>query len=129
MSAYSVAVSGLLAQSAVAGAHAQNIVNANVTGKPHPGPGDRTAYQPIDPVTISKEGYVAAAFVPRDPANVVFYDPDSSDSDADGLVAYPNVSLEEEIVGLLTAKNSYIANAKIISVQRDMDRELLDILA
>jgi len=129
MSAYSVAVSGLLAQSAVVGAHAQNIANAHVSGKPNPGPGDRKAYQPIDPVTISHEGSVAFSFVERDPGTANVYDPDSPDSDAEGLVAVPDVSLEEEIVGMLTAKNAYIADAKIIKIQREMDKELLDIIA
>jgi flagellar basal-body rod protein FlgC len=129
MSVYASAVSGLLAQSVVLGAHAQNIANAGVTGKPNPGPGDRVAYQPVDAVTISNEGSVAASLIPRDPSSVNFYDPDSIDSNDEGLVAYPNVSLEDEVVGLLTAKNSYIADAKVISVQRKLDKELLDIIA
>lgn len=130
MSAYSVAVSGLLAQSSVAAAHAQNIANAGVTGKPSPRPGERVAYQPIDPVTISTEGgNIAAQFVPVQPGSVTYYDPSSADSNEEGLVAVPNVNLEEEIVGLLTAKTAYAADAKIISVQREMDRDLLNIFA
>ncbi len=129
MSVYSIAVSGLTAQSAILGARAQNIANAGVTGRVDPKPGERKAYAPIDPVTISRENGVAASFVERDPASVSIYDPDSVDANEEGVVAYPNVNLEEEIVGVLVAKNAYIANAKVISVQRDLDKELLDILA
>lgn len=129
MSASSIAVSGLLAQSGVMAGYAQNIANAGVTGKVSPKPGDRVAYQPVDPVTISTAGGVAAQFIPVQPSTVTVYDPDSADSDADGFMAAPNVSLEDDILGLLTAKNAYIADAKVIAVQRKLDQELLDIFA
>ena len=129
MSSYSIAVSGLAAQSAKVAGHAQNIVNAGVTGKPHSKPGARIAYQPVDVVSISREGGgVSTQVVPRDPGTSLVYAPDSADSDENGNVAVPDVSLEEEIVGLSTAKNAYAADAKIISVQRQMDKDLLDII-
>lgn len=129
MSAYSIALSGLIAQSSILAARAQNIAGSSVTGKLNPSTGDRRAYAPVDAVTVSTTGGgVAAEIVPVEPSSVALYDPDSLDSDADGMIAAPNVSLEEEIVGLNVAKNAYITNAKTISVQRDMDDALMDII-
>jgi len=38
-------------------------------------------------------------------------------------------SLEGNVVGLLAAKQGYSADAKLISVQRDLDKQLLNIIS
>ncbi len=130
MSAYTIALSGMNAQSVAIGAHARNVANLYSSGKVHPEAGDRTAYQPVKPVfSPADKGGVIADVVDIDPASFAVYDPDSVDANEQGLVAYPNISLEDEITGLLQSKNAYIASAKIVSVQRDMDKELLDLFA
>lgn len=40
-----------------------------------------------------------------------------------------SVPVEESVIGMITAKTGYSANAKLIGVQRDMDRELLNIFS
>ena len=38
-------------------------------------------------------------------------------------------SVEDNLIGLTTAKFAYSANAKLFGIQRDMDQELLNILS
>jgi flagellar basal-body rod protein FlgC len=129
MSVYSIALSGLVAQTRAVGAYAQNIANLHSSGRVNPGPGERGAYAPIDPVTISTGAGVRTDFRVVDPPQVKVYSPDSADANDDGLIAVPNISLEEQLVGTMLAKNAYVASAKILGVQRDLDRELLDIIS
>ncbi|MDB5477671.1 MAG: putative flagellar basal-body rod protein FlgC [Alphaproteobacteria bacterium] len=119
MSVYTTALNGLAAQSRAIGAIAQNIANAGTTGKLAPKPGERGAYAPIDPVTLS----------PKANGVIALFDPDSPDANDDGLVAVPDISLEEQLTGALVAKDNFKANAKIIKIQQEMDKELLNIIA
>jgi flagellar basal-body rod protein FlgC len=128
-SVYGIALSGLVAQSTAIAARASNIANMRTSGRVDPAAGDRHAYEPVTPVQTSQSGGgVVTDIVSVKNGVVALYEPDSPDANADGRVAYPNIRLEEEITGLLTAKTAYTANAKVIGVQRDMDRALLDIL-
>ena len=43
-------------------------------------------------------------------------------------VSNPDASLENQLIELNSAEQSYKANAKVIQVQKDMDDALLDIL-
>jgi flagellar basal body rod protein FlgC len=43
-------------------------------------------------------------------------------------VSDPNSSLADQIIDLNSAKNNYAADAKVIKVQDDMDKSLLDII-
>jgi flagellar basal-body rod protein FlgC len=118
MSVFSTALSGMQAQSAALNTHAKNIANMRS--------GD---YELKKPVFKSREnGGVIADEVDIDPSHVKVYDPDSVEADEEGLVSVPNISLEEEIFGVLQTKHAYAASAKVVQVQRDMDREVLDIL-
>jgi flagellar basal body rod protein FlgC len=97
----SITVSALLAQGRAVQAHAANIANLNSKNP------DGTNYIPVDSVTLSAEsGGVISV-----------------------LTENPNASLEDELIGLLDAKTSYTAAAKLIGVQRDMDDALLDIFS
>jgi flagellar basal-body rod protein FlgC len=56
-------------------------------------------------------------------------DPSSPVADENGTVEFPNVSLEEEVVNAQIASYDYKANLKVLKVQKELDRELLDITA
>ena len=60
------------------------------------------------------------------PARLV-YDPDHPDADADGYVAYPNVSVVREMVDMISATRAYEANARAISAGKDMVGRALQI--
>lgn len=133
-SVFSTAVSGMNAAIARIANAANNIVNVSSTGKLPSAPGEKaTSFAPQDVVTISNNAEdlklgVRTTLVPRDPSYSVAYDPTSPDANAQGLVAAPNVDIAAELVDTMMAKNAYEASAKIISVQKEMDKSLLDAL-
>lgn len=57
----------------------------------------------------------------------LIYDPGHPDANGEGYVSYPNVSTEQEMVDLLSAKASYEANLKTIQVTKQMFNSALDI--
>ncbi len=55
------------------------------------------------------------------------YDPSNPNADETGYVEYPNVSMEREMVDLVTAKTAYEANIKAIQVFKTMFNSALEI--
>ncbi len=55
------------------------------------------------------------------------YEPDHPDADDNGYVAYPNISVVEEMVNMITATKSYEANASSIQAAKDMAKKALNI--
>lgn len=124
----SISVSGLLAASKKAANAAVNLVNASTTGSL-----DETSaskpYEAVDTISKSTAGNgVQAVTVPRNPAFVPGFEPDSPFADSEGMVGMPNVNLDEELVTLKTAEHAYKANAQALKAARDMQDELLDAL-
>lgn len=128
----STALSGLFAQSRATQSHASNIANVSTIGQviEEGVEGLKQAYQPYDSVNISTEnGSVQSNFVYRDPATSTVFYPNSAYANSEGLVEVPNVSLEEEIIGLQLASNAYKANIAVIRTADELSDELLDILS
>ncbi len=71
----------------------------------------------VDVVKITKD---------RGPAKMV-YDPSHPDSDSNGYVAMPNISLISEMTNMMLATRSYEANAEAISSAKSMYLRALDI--
>ena len=121
----SLGVCGLLAASKKAAVAAENIANASTTGRL-----DGTnpnAYQAASVVTESiSGGGVQAVAVPRTPAFVPSFEPDNPFANSDGLVAAPNVNIDEELINLKVAEQAYKANAQSIRAGREMHDTLLD---
>jgi len=128
ISSYSIALSGLNASSTRLGVAANNIANAQTTGAAD---NPSSAYQPQEVVQQSagESGGVTVSIRNTDPATIPAYVPTDANANADRLVALPNVSLENEMVTMITAKASYKANLSVIQTQSDMDKALLDIKA
>lgn len=128
----STALSGLFATKRTTQAHASNIANVSTIGQiPENGvETTKQAYQPYDSVNISSEGDgVQSEFISRDPGSSSAYYPNSTYSNEEGLVDVPNVSLDDEIIGLQQASNAYKANLAVIRIAEDLSDELLDIIA
>ena len=77
--------------------------------------------------TSGPEGGVRAVSVPITPPSVQVFDPSNPAANADGLVAQPNISLEEEFVVQLQAKLAYKANLAALETQNEVLGELLDV--
>ena len=65
--------------------------------------------------------------VPISPPSILVYDPNNPGADSEGLVALPNVSLEEEFVVQLQAKTAYKANLAVLKTQEEVLGSLLDV--
>jgi flagellar basal-body rod protein FlgC len=68
---------------------------------------------------------LGAVLDPRDFRRV--YQPGHPEADADGIVAYPNVNIVEEMVDLVSATRSYEANAAAFNAAKTMAQNALDL--
>jgi flagellar basal-body rod protein FlgC len=68
---------------------------------------------------------IGAVLDPRDFRRV--YQPGHPEADADGIVAYPNVNIVEEMVDLVSATRSYEANAAAFNAAKTMAQNALDL--
>ena len=59
----------------------------------------------------------------------VVFDPRNSKADEHGLVAAPNVNLEEDLVGARQDRAMYLANLAVIQTEDEMTGALLDDVA
>lgn len=55
------------------------------------------------------------------------YDPEHSDANADGYVAYPNVNVVQEMTDMISATRSYEANVTVINSVKGMAAKALEI--
>jgi len=126
MDSFDISAAGLSAQRARLDVIASNIANVETTRTPEGGP-----YRRLQPVFASRGGVaggvdaIGFAEDARPPRRV--YQPGHPDADADGFVAYPNVSIAEEMVDLVSATRSYEANAAAFNAAKSMAQRALDL--
>lgn len=123
----STSLSGLMAQYTRIDTLAENIANTETTRTPDGGP-----YRRKD-VTFSAppdgQGGVRVEIHADDAPFPVERDPTHPDADADGLVRKPNVSIPQELVGLMQATNAAQANLAAYRIAREAEDSALDLLA
>jgi flagellar basal-body rod protein FlgC len=61
------------------------------------------------------------------PSYAAGYDPTAPYADTNGQVAAPNVDLANEAIQQITARYAFAANAKVVQVDAEMMKTLLDI--
>ncbi len=109
----SIARSGLQATELRVNVSASNIVNANTPN-----------YKPKDvDATANSDGSVSAKVVDRQPASITVTNGDGTTTE------FPNVSVDQELVSSQVARYDFKAEAKLLEVQRDLNKRLLDIQA
>ena len=120
-SVFSVAYSGLSAESRGVEVAAANIAHANDTIRPvdastatHQKPesdSDSHTYHPKEVVRSSVAGGgVHTDIVERQPPHELSYAPGDPNADGDGLVARPSVSMENEFVAMIMSHRAFQAN-------------------
>jgi flagellar basal-body rod protein FlgC len=124
------AASALFAQRTKMDAIAANIANAHTTrdanGKVNPYQRKEVNFQTILDAQNKVTGVEAS--VENDQSEFKkIYDPSHPDANEAGYVMYPNVSTEQEMVDMLSAKAAYEANLKTIQVTKQMFNSALDI--
>lgn len=131
-----VSSSGLSAQRKWMDTIASNLANARATRTPEGGP-----YKRRDPVFVAEPVEATAAASPAAsrmgvkvpsitvdsaPPNLVF-EPSHPDANPEGYVAYPNVSVVEEMTNMVTASRSYEANLQAFNAFKSMATRTLDL--
>ncbi len=123
VSSIGVSLSGMQAASTRMAASADNVANLQTRSIKRGGEVVQEAYTPHDvqQSSIEPQGGVRATVRDRDPATVELptFDGDVAD--------YPNVNLEEEIIGQEVASYDFKANLKAIKTADEMMKNLLDI--
>jgi len=127
-SVFSIAASGLAAQSKRLAVSADNVANIRSLGLSADGSNASAgAYAPKQTALTSiPGGGVRATAVPVAPPSYESYEPNDPNADADGLVPRPNVSLEQEVVTQIQAVHAYRANLETIKAEDRMLGSLLD---
>ena len=120
--ALNIATSGLQAASTRLRVSADNVANVSSTyGE---------AYQAKETTQNSlPEGGVRADARVKTPATVNYFQPESFAANEEGVVAFPNVNLEEEVVQQQIADYDFKANLSVIRTQDEMLGNLMDISA
>lgn len=123
----SISVSGMQAAATRLEASASNIANASSSGPVPDASGNTTAYSPVTVQQSSvKGGGVSSRIVNAADPYVISSDASSTDANADGMIAMPNVDMASELVNVMTARISYEASAKTLKVANDMQKTALD---
>jgi flagellar basal-body rod protein FlgC len=113
----------------------ENIANANTThgvdGKPYQR--QMVVFESALQQAMSSDGSVPmpsiqVARIEKDNSPPVkVYDPGNPDADAQGMVATPNININEEMADMISASRSYEANLAVIKNARAMAMETLSI--
>ncbi len=112
-----------------------NIANARTTRTEEGGPYKRkdavfqaTPMPELSPEEAKEAPGVTLAQIKEDTsAPKLEYDPTHPDANPEGYVSYPNISVVEEMVNMITATRSYEANAQSVQSAKDMARKALSI--
>ena len=126
MDSFEISASGLAAQRARLDVIAANIANMETTKTDEGGPYRRRqvvfSSRGGNPGGVQMIGVVAD---PRELRHV--YQPGHPDANEQGFVAYPNVTLAEEMVDLVSATRSYQANAAAFNAAKTMAQHTLEL--
>ena len=124
----STSLSGLMAASKKAAVTAENIANADITGSTdQSSPNQAYAAKTTQNVSTASGG-VKAVILNRNPAFVPSYEPDSPFANAEGIVNSPNVNLDEELMNMKVAEQSYKANVTALKAGLQMQDTLQEML-
>ncbi|MGN6386214.1 MAG: flagellar basal body rod protein FlgC [Verrucomicrobiota bacterium] len=111
----------------------ENIANANTTrgldGKPYQRQQvifEKVLQQAQDPMGSSQAVSVARIEKDHRPARLI-YNPGHPDANADGMVAFPDINIHEEMADLIVASRAYEANLAVVKNARAMALQTLSI--
>ena len=111
----------------------QNIANADLThgldGKPYQRQQvifEKVLQNAQDPQNSAQAVSVARIEKDMRPPRMV-YNPGHPDADADGMVAFPNINIHEEMADLIVSSRAYEANLAVVKNARAMALQTLSI--
>lgn len=135
-----VSASGLAAQRQRMNTISSNIANIGTTRSPEGGPYRRKdvvleampearSFGEVLTSTPQKDisrVQVTDVHVDRK-APIMKYEPDHPDADENGMVAYPNINLMEEMANMIQASRAYEANVSAMQATKDMAMTSLEL--
>jgi len=129
--ALSIAASGMNVAALRLEVSARNIANMRSSG-PMPTSSNPANFPPAyTPLRVNQTdvagGGTTATVTPVTPAATPSYDPTAPFADDKGMVALPNVDVADEIVGLISTRFAFAANAYVARVDQKMMSSLLDV--
>lgn len=127
-----IAGSALTAERLRMDAISSNIANINTTrdhlGRLNPYKRKLVVFKTIlDEAQNQKAGVTVDKIINDNAPMRYVFDPSHPDSNAEGYVVYPNVSIEREMVDMAAAKAAYEANITAIRTYKSMFGAALDI--
>ncbi|MBL8819063.1 MAG: flagellar basal body rod protein FlgC [Planctomyces sp.] len=138
LSGMNISASGLAGERTRMDVVANNIANAHSTSTPEGGPYQRQQvsfaavmdrYQAGGTTETNSLRGVRVSGIQSDnqPPRMV-YQPGHPDANAEGFVAYPDVTVASEMVDLMTASRAYEANLKSLETFRQLAEQALALL-
>jgi flagellar basal-body rod protein FlgC len=124
ISPVSIALSGLLAAKLRLDIAASNVANSQDVGA-LPGTRGQVPYAPMQVMQTDTGSGTFACPVPVTPAYIKTFDSQSPDTNAQGLVAVPNVDLTQELLQMEVARQSYEASLKSLETAFSTTNRLL----
>ncbi len=136
-----IAASGMSAQRTRMGVISSNLANLRTTKTPAGGPYKRKDVvfeaQPLSSFDDTFKGFLTEPLYKVDTVNIIEdssepryeYDPSHPDANEEGFVAYPNISLTEEMVNMISATRSFEANLAIVRSAKNMALQAMDIIS
>jgi flagellar basal-body rod protein FlgC len=135
-----VSASGLAAQRMRMNTISSNLANINTTRTPEGGPYRRKDVV-LEAMPEAKSfGEILTTQPQRDVARVqvtdvavdrraprMAYEPDHPDADENGMVAYPNINMMEEMANMIQATRAYEANVSAMQATKDMAMTSLEL--
>ena len=127
-----VAATGMAAQRLRVQLIASNIANSETTRTKEGGPYRRrdAVFQAQDMGfgdALAAAGVRVASIQTSQEPFLTRYEPGHPDADANGIVRYPNVDLNEEMVDMMAAQRGYEANVSAMDAAKTMALRALDI--
>ncbi|MBI5559357.1 MAG: flagellar basal body rod protein FlgC [Deltaproteobacteria bacterium] len=140
LTAFKISGSGLTAERARLNVTAMNLANANTTRTMEGGPyrAKSVVFQ-AKPLQSFRDALDASSSKDKlrqvEVVKVVednkelkaVYDPSHPDADANGVVLFPNVDVEEQMVDMISARRGYEANVTALESVKSMAVKALDI--
>ena len=119
-----ISASGLSAQRFRMDVIASNVANSETT---HTADGGPYRHRTVE-MQAAPGGGVDITGVTEDATDgPIVYDPSHPDANAAGYVRYPNVSVTDEMVGLMDSHRLYEANATVFQATKSMLKAAIDI--
>ena len=135
ISAVGYSLSALKAASSSLAARADNIANSRTTARLDESAGEPSShreaaentFRPARPVFVARnQGGVDVKIEAVKPAHQTVFDPRDERANEEGLVAMPNVSLEEELVGSLQDRAMHEVNLAVMRTVEEMSGAFWD---